>query len=71
MSVEDRISQLIWKSEAETTVGVPPKVPHKTKSELELSQPEPENPKPESTRPRPETIYFEPEPIEDDSKPSV
>jgi hypothetical protein len=71
MSIEDRISLLIWESEAETTVGVPPRPGEEPKPKVE-----PEPPKPEPTRPRPETIYFEPpseppEPIEEDSKPSV
>jgi hypothetical protein len=56
MSVEDRISQLIWKSEAET---VPTKPNPKPRVEPETPE-EPETPKPEPTRPRPETVYFDP-----------
>jgi hypothetical protein len=56
MSIEDRISKLIWDSEAETVVGVPPRKPLKTKSEQDIPKP----PEPEHTRPRPETVYFEP-----------
>lgn len=62
MSVEDRISLLIWNSEAETTVGVPPRPGEKPKPKVEPEPPkaEPEPPKAEPARPRPETIYFEP-----------
>jgi hypothetical protein len=73
MSVEDRISLLIWNSEAETTVGVPPRPGEKPKPKVEPETPKPE---PEPPRPRPETIYFEPpseppESIEEKGKPSV
>ena len=61
MSIEDRISRLIWESEAETVVGVPPRKPLRTKSEQDIPKPpEPKTPEPEHIRPRPETVYFEP-----------
>ena len=66
MGIDDRISRLIWDSEAETVVGVPPRGQDKPKSRTEPSSkgdPEPELPKPEEdpTRHRPETVYYEPE----------
>jgi len=62
MSVEDRISLLIWNSEAETTVGVPPRPGEKPKPKVEPEPPkaEPEPSGASPARPRPETIYFEP-----------